>query len=148
MCEPIVVSIIGDLFLLAAVGMHAPYLHGACPDRVEINIFSIRCIFGAIIQSLGGGQLYLLPSGGGHFIYIELAIAFSAEYQILAIGRPAMQIRRSFWRHLFGCAAFDRYGINDGPAELFYPAAQSQHLPVERNDMVIIVVRYGACVDG
>src|SRR5713226_1664732 len=118
MGEPVVIFVVGDLFLLASVGRHTPYLHRAGTDGIEIDIFPIGGIFGAVVKALGSGELYFLTSRRRYFIHIELSVPFSTEDQVLAVGRPAMQVRGSFGCDLPGCAALDRNGINDGASQV------------------------------
>jgi hypothetical protein len=50
--EPIVVIVEGDLFLIAAVGVHAPDLHVAGALGVEVDVLAVGRILGAIVEAL------------------------------------------------------------------------------------------------
>src|ERR1700743_954218 len=59
-----------------------------------------------------------------------------------------MHVGRSFGRDLFGGAAADGYGVDDRATQLFYEVAETQHFPIERDDVVVVVVDDRAGVDG
>src|SRR5882757_8114446 len=101
MSEPVIEVVMGDLFLLATVGEHTPDLHHTRAYGIEINIFPVGSVFGAVIQTLGIGESYFPAAGCGYFIYVEFPIAFAAEHQVPAVGGPAMKVGGSFWRDLF-----------------------------------------------
>ncbi len=56
MWKPIVEFVRGHLFLIGAIGFHAPDLHRAGALRVEVNEFAVRRIVRAVIKTFGKGE--------------------------------------------------------------------------------------------
>ncbi len=52
--KPVVVFVVGDLFLRGAIGMHAPDLHLTGADGIEVDKLAVGRIFGAVIETFGG----------------------------------------------------------------------------------------------
>ena len=52
MSEPIVSLVLGDLFLLRAIGLHAPDLHSPGAVGVEVNELPVRRIVRPVVESL------------------------------------------------------------------------------------------------
>src|SRR3954468_12629049 len=95
--EPVVKLIREDLFLLAAIGLHAPDLHMPRTLGIEINVISVRRIFGSIIQSFGSGKARLFGSCAfcsRNRVDVEISVALANERQCPTIGRPAVPVRR------------------------------------------------------
>src|ERR1700722_18705132 len=104
-----VIEIIGeDLLLLASVGFHSPDLHTAGALGVEINIFTVRRIFGTIVEAFGGREPCLFSAGRRNRIDIEVSLTLANERQRFTVGRPAVPIR---WRLLRDAA---RRAAGDG----------------------------------
>src|ERR1019366_5160280 len=92
--EPVVEAVEGDLLLGAAVGVHAPDLHAAGALGVEVNVLAIGRIFGTIVEALGSSEARFFTSAHRDDVDVELAIALGTVSKSLAVGRPAMPVRR------------------------------------------------------
>ncbi len=133
MGEPVIKLIIGDLFLLTPIWLHAPDLHGARAIGVEIDMFAIRRKFRAIVQTFGIGQTDFLPAFCRNFINIKLPVSFGRINQKFAIGRPAVQIRRSLLGDWLRFAPSNRKRVDDGSISIgFTMMADAEHFPIER----------------
>ena len=95
MREPVAVVVGCDLFLFRAVGFHPPDLHSAGPLGIEINIFPVRRIIRAVVQTGRGGQACFPAAVNGNRVNVELTVSFGAISERFAIRRPAVPIR---WR--------------------------------------------------
>src|SRR2546429_6933020 len=124
--KPIVAIAKRDLFLLASIGPHPPDLHVPGALRVEINVFAIRRIFRAIVQSLGSRKLRLLAPGSGNRVDIKFAVPLADERQRFSVRRPPMPVRRRFLRDASGRAAADRHDIHKGAMLLLRAVADPQ----------------------
>jgi hypothetical protein len=65
---------------------------------VEIDVAPVRRVFGTVVETFGGGKAGFLASGDGNGVDVEFLVALSDEGECLAVGRPAVPIRRSFLR--------------------------------------------------
>src|SRR3954453_11137405 len=97
MGEPVVESVIGNLFLGRAVGGHAPDLHGAGAIGIEVDPAAIGGVVRTIVEPCGGGETGLRAATRGDGIDIKLALALGAIGEGPAIGGPTMPVR---WRGL------------------------------------------------
>ena|SRR5438477_8775367 len=93
--KPIVRIVGGHAFLIGAVGMHAPDLHGAGTLRIEIDVLAIWRIVRSVVQAFGRGQANFFSAGSGNAENIEVAISFTDKGERLAIRRPSVPIRRA-----------------------------------------------------
>ena len=75
MREPVSVAVIRHLFLSAAVGQHAPDLHQAGTLGIEVDVFAVGRIVGAVVEAFGVGQTALLAAIHRNGVNIELAVA-------------------------------------------------------------------------
>src|SRR5713101_7535302 len=82
-----------DLFLLASIRAHPPDLHVPGAFGVEVNVLAVRRVFRAIVQSLGGRQLFLFAARRRNGVDVELTIPLADESQRLSVRRPAMPVR-------------------------------------------------------
>src|SRR6202000_380745 len=64
-----------------------------------------------------------------------------------SVGRPTMKIGRAPGGDLFGGAAFDWDGVDDGAAEVANKIAKPKHLTVERDHVVVVVIGDRAGLD-
>ena len=146
--EPVVKLVVGDLLLVAAIGPHPPDLHGAAAGRVEIDILTIGRVFGTIVQARCRGESYFGTALSRNLINIEFAIPLGSVNQPLTIWRPAMQIRMTNGCDAFGSATFHWYGVNNRLVTiLFTVVAQTQHLTIERQYVVVVIVGYGVGIN-
>src|SRR5262245_19451778 len=113
MREPVVVLVGRDLLLVAAVGLHAPDLHPAGAIRVEVDGFAVGGELWAVVQPLGRRQAFLLAAFGGNAVYVELAVALTAEDERLAVRRPAVPVGWPRRRDELGRAAGDRQRVDE-----------------------------------
>src|SRR4029077_15742401 len=90
--EPVVEIIRRDLFLSAAVRLHAPDLHEAGALGVEVNIFAIRRVVWTIVEPLCGSETSLVAAGDWDGVDIEISISLSDESERGSIRGPAMPI--------------------------------------------------------
>src|SRR5271163_2195990 len=155
--EPIVVAVGSDLLLFRAVGLHAPDLHHAGALGIEINIFSIGRIFGAVVEALGGGETRFFASGGGNGVDVKIAVAFPDKGESSAVRRPAMPIRGRTLGDAPGSTAGERNDVHDGAMLFLRLIADGQLLAVRRNSVVVVAadgkaavdpIRLGACSEG
>src|SRR6185437_3016911 len=105
MRKPIVELVCCDLLLLAAVSVHAPYLHAARTLGVEVNEISIRRIFRTVVQTLGSGQTRFFAPGDRDGVDVKVIVALADERQGFSIRRPAMPVRRRVLRDAPGSTA-------------------------------------------
>ena len=75
MGKPVVVRIISQLLLIAAIRSHAPDLHAPTADRTEVDILAVGCIFRPIVQPNGGCELRFLAPINRNTINIIVAVA-------------------------------------------------------------------------
>ena len=75
MRKPVVVFVIRQLFLFAAIWFHAPDLHTPAADRIEVNILAVRRILWPIVQSRRGRELNFVSSLDRDAVNVELAVA-------------------------------------------------------------------------
>ena len=79
MGEPVVVIVGRDLFLVRAVRLHAPDLHQTGALGIEVNIFPVRRIIRAVIQTRRRRQPRFLPAAGGNGVNVKFPLR-SAQY--------------------------------------------------------------------
>src|SRR5580658_407997 len=72
--EPVIEIVVRDLLLLASIRMHAPDLHVPGAFGIEVNEFTVRRIFRAVVQSLSGSQSRLISASHRNRIDIEVAV--------------------------------------------------------------------------
>jgi hypothetical protein len=114
MREPVAVIIGRDLFLVRTVRLHPPDLHQAGAVGIEINIFSIRGVFRAVIIAGRGGEPGFFAAGNRDGVNIKLAVALGAIGQRFAVGRPAVPVGRRQRRDLPRRTALNRQHENAG----------------------------------
>src|SRR5215813_13178540 len=73
--EPVVELIVGDLLLVASVGVHPPDLHAARSSRVEVDEASVGSELGSVVQSLRGSEPDLVSTSNVHLVDIEVAVS-------------------------------------------------------------------------
>src|SRR5436190_7236809 len=95
MREPVVIIVLGDLRLIAAIGVHAPDLHQAGPLGIEVNIFFIQRVFRSIIQTGGVGQPEFGSASSRDRVNIEFLVSLAAKSQRFSVRGPAMPVRRA-----------------------------------------------------
>src|ERR1017187_567866 len=110
--KPVVEFVEGNLFLSAAISLHAPDLHVAGAFGVEVNVFAVGRIFGAVVEAGSGGEASLAAAGDRDGIDVELAIALADESQRLPVRRPAVPIRGKIGREGGSRAAADRNDVD------------------------------------
>jgi hypothetical protein len=86
--EPVVVGIKGNLLLTGTIRLHAPDLHRAGADRVEIDPFAIRAEFRAVVQRRIVRQIGFLFRVHVDGPYVPLAVAVTGEKDVFPIHRP------------------------------------------------------------
>src|SRR3954470_1432151 len=84
-------------FLVAAVCIHLPQLHGTRAVRIEVNELAVRSVFRSVIQTFRSGQLYFRTTFRGNPVDVELIVSLPGKYQAQSVGRPAVAIRGSLW---------------------------------------------------
>ena len=86
------------LRLLAAIRIHAPYLHQSAAYAVEPDMLAIRRILRTVIQIIGGSQSLLLPCSVSihHIDVADLVVVThrTVSYR-LAVRAPPMQVARA-----------------------------------------------------
>src|SRR5437867_4818266 len=111
MRKPVVVIVVENLLLLAAVSLHAPNLHVPGALRVEINVLTIWRIFRTVVQSFRSCTSSFIASGDGNRVDIKVAVALTNECKSLSVWRPAMPIRRRVLRDSARLATGDRKNV-------------------------------------
>src|SRR5262245_48562781 len=88
MWEPVVIFVVENLFLSAAIRLHPPDLHQSRAYRVEVDIIPIWRIFRAIVQAFGRSQASLISATYWNRINIKLAVTLGTICQPLSIWSP------------------------------------------------------------
>src|SRR6185437_13862936 len=104
-------AVIGDLLLVASVRVHSPDLHGAVASGAEVNVFTVRRIIRAIVNTFRGSQARLGAPGSGNRVHVIISVTKAHKGQRLPVGRPTMPVRRRF-RDLAWSSAGKRHNIN------------------------------------
>ena len=85
MGEPVVIGVVGDLFLGGAIRVHAPDLHFAGAGG-EIDVAAIGSVFGSVIQAGGIGEADLRTAAIGRdlidVVFIGPAAGEDEEFSI------------------------------------------------------------------
>src|SRR5437870_9910480 len=77
MRKPVIVLVVCDLLLSAAVRLHPPDLHRPATNRVEVDVFAIGTVLRAIVQPFSSRKPDLFATLRGYFIDVKLSISFS-----------------------------------------------------------------------
>ena len=136
--EPVVEFVRRDLFLPAAVGMHAPDLHGADALGVEVNVFAIRRILRPIVESLGRSQAGFVSACDWDGVDIEISVSLSYERQRGSIRRPSMPVGRGIFRDPPGRAALDGHHVNQRAVFFLRLIADGQPFRIGRNPVIVV----------
>src|SRR5262249_18507265 len=115
--------------------------------RVEVDISSVRRIFGAIVQSLGGRHPFLISTCSRNRINIEVAVALADERQRLAIGRPSMPVGWRLVGYLSRRAASDGHDIDLRFFVALRVIADGKFFCIWRDPMIVVAARGKTSID-
>ena len=90
--EPVVEVVVGNLFLQRSRTFHSPDLHGSGANGIEVDEGSIGRVFGAVVETLGGGEESLVAAREGVGLISNSAVALPYEGQRFAVRRPNMPV--------------------------------------------------------
>src|SRR5262249_13857267 len=108
---------------------------------------TIGRIFRPIVQSPGRRQARLRAALDGDGVDVELPVALAAESQRLAVGRPAVPVRRSFRCDEPGRSAGDRQRVDERLPLPLRLVTNDQLGPVGGDAVVVVAARGETGVD-
>src|SRR5205807_3887248 len=117
-----------------------PDLHRAGPFRVEVNELSVGRVIRAVVQTGRCGELLFVATLDRDGVDVELAIAFAAKGERLAVRRPAMPVGRAGTGDAARRPALDGQDVNERFA-LLRLVADGQLHAVGREAVVIVAAR-------
>src|SRR3979409_992555 len=93
--KPVVVLVVGQLFLVAAIRLHTPDLHHSTPGRVEVDVLAVGRILRTIVHARTSGQLAVLATPSRNTVDVKVPVALASKDEEPAIGGPTVQIGRT-----------------------------------------------------
>src|SRR5208283_472912 len=136
--KPVVVIVGENLLLLAAVGLHAPDLHVTGALGVEVDIFSVRGVFGTVVLALCRGKAGFFTSCRGNGVDVDFAFAFTDEGERLSVGRPSVPVGRRLLGEASRCSAGDGDDVNEGFVILLRIVADGKLRAVGGNAVIVV----------
>ncbi len=136
--EPVVALVKGELCLATTVGQHAPDLHQAGADRVEVDVLAVGGIFGAVVEAFGSGEADFVAARDRDRIDVVVAVALGAVDEGFAIGGPAVPIAGDEGGDGGGFAAGDGKGVDGGAAGFARGIGDGELFAVGGNAVVVV----------
>src|SRR5262249_39302750 len=136
-----------NLGLLAAVGVHSPDLHVTRSHGIEVDVFAIWRVLGAVIEAFGSRESLLFASLRGNRVDVEVPIALADNSERFSIWLPAMPIGRGVLCNWPRCAAGEGKNINLRFVIALRIVTDDELLAVGRDAVVVVAAAGNASVD-
>src|ERR1700737_3180120 len=104
MWEPVLQLVAGNLLCFRIAGTrpirrYAPDIPTSGAIRIEVDPLAVERVIGAVVVTGTGGESLFRAACGGHAEDIEIAFALSDHREVLAVGRPAVEVTRGSRNH-------------------------------------------------